>query len=375
MRSRQRGFSLVELMVAVLFTGLLMSGLARVYQASLSSFQTTAEKISSTRRGRVAIDMLTDDLNAAGMYLWDLNRYPTVITSSNPGFWIDPDISVSLSDGVVKADQINFYYDEALPFEGTLSKEGGAQKVYEGSGEAVTSASVSFTVEAGDASFATMIKPGQRLIIKDGWPGFEVKTATVSGTKVTIEPAEKPQDETGAPTGGTWLSPTIHLNGAPVTFMKTGQMVRYSIQSRFLDPAEPGRSIPCLVREQGAYQPAGLASPLETQVLAEDVTDLEAFISVDGGRTWLRADSGSGWDGFKTKVANALGASGYGRKGYTTLDDPHWYRDIPVLLRVDVKTRTAVKRAEYSATPTTREYKEQIQSLVIRPRHFGLSYR
>jgi hypothetical protein len=326
----------------------------------------------------VAIDMLVDDLNSAGMYLWDLNRYPAAITAANPGFWINPDVTTTLTDGIVQGDQVFFYYDEALPFEGKLNQPVGNEKIYgaaelEASGTAITPSTVSFTVDTGDDSFAQMVKAGQRLVIKDGWPGFEIKTVTVSGKNVTIEPAENYQDASGTPTGGNWISKDRHRNGKPVTFMKTAQMVRYGIQSRQLDPAEPGRSVPCLVREQGPYQTAGFAA-VESQVLAEDVSGLQVFLSVDGGNTWHRGDAGTGWDGFKTKVAGSLG-TGYGRSGYTTLDDPNWYRDIPVLVRVDVKTRTALKRSEYAATPTALAYKEQTQSLVIRPRHFGLSFR
>jgi hypothetical protein len=43
-------------------------------------------------------------------------------------------------------------------------------------------------------------------------------------------------------------------------------------------------------------------------------------------------------------------------------------------VRLDVTTRTAVKRSEYSATPLVNTaYKDYTQSLVIVPRHFGLT--
>ena len=52
-RVRIQGFSLVELMVALFFTGLLMAGLGKVYQASLTSFHTSSERITAGRRGRI----------------------------------------------------------------------------------------------------------------------------------------------------------------------------------------------------------------------------------------------------------------------------------------------------------------------------------
>ncbi len=394
--TREQGFSLAELMVSLLFTGLLMAGMARVYKASLSSFQTSAEKISAGRRGRVAIDMLTDDLNAAGMFLWDLTKYPTTLSTSNPGFWVNPNVSLTLSDGTVKCDQIFFYYDEALPFEGkTTTGSGGAYAVSGlnstvASGTALTAGNTSITIDTGDASFAAMVQQGQRIVIKDGWPGFIItKPPVVSGNLVTIDPGvdtlaptgagNAMQNADGSATGANVVSNPNHKAGAPVTFMNIAQSVLYSIQSRNVDPANPTHTVPCLVRQQGPYSSGGLTAITSTQVLAEDVSGMKVYLSVDGGRTWLREGSAtglaSGWtSGYVPMVQSALN-SGYGRTGYMSLSDPAWFREIPVLVRVDVTTRTSLRREEYNTTTTpTLAYKEQTLSLVIRPRHFGLSF-
>ncbi len=394
--SPQRGFSLAELMVSLLFTGLLMAGMARVYKASLTSFQTSAERLSAGRRSRVAIDMLSDDLNAAGMFMWDLSKYPTILSTSNPGFWINPNVSLTLSDGTVKSDQIFFYFDEPLPFEAKMAAgSGGAYGVVGlsnnvATGQALTAANTSLTIDTGDPSFATMIKKGQRLVVKDGWPGFIVsKDPIVSGSLVTVDPGidtlapsgtgNSMQNADGSATGANVVSNPNHKIGAPVTFMNVAQSVVYTIQSRSIDPADPAHTVPCLVRQQGPYDPGGLTTVTSTQVLAEDVSDMKVYLSVDGGRTWLRETAAtglaSGWNsGYRTQVEAAL-ASGYGRTNYMSLADPAWFREIPVLVRVDVTTRTSMQRTENtnSVTPTM-GYKEQVHSLVIRPRHFGLSF-
>jgi Tfp pilus assembly protein PilW len=392
------GFSLVELMVALLFTGLLMAGMAKIYKSSLSSFHTTAEKISAGRRNRVAIDMLSDDLNAAGMFLWDLTKYPNQISPANPGFWVNPNVSLTLSDGTVKGDQIFFYFDEALPFEGKTvdPAAGGGTVAVEGlnssvaSGKGFTNDNTAITIETNDASFAAMVKKGQRLVIKDGWPGFIVsEDPIVSGTKVTIKPGlsglasfasgNAMQDATGAPTGANVISNPNHKANAPVTFMNMAQAVVYSIQARSIDPSDPAHLVPCLVRQQGPYTAGGLGAVTSTQVLAEDVSGMQVYLSVDGGRKWLRETASTGFSagwtsGYRTKVEAEL-AAGYGRSGYTSLADPAWFREIPVLIRVDVTTRTSLRREEYGSTATpTLSYKEQTHSLVLRPRHFGLSF-
>lgn len=77
--SRNAGFSLVELLVAMVFTALLMAGMAKVFQASLGTFYTAGEKMSSARRNRLSLDILYDDLNTAGMFL-----LPTDIAAGAP---------------------------------------------------------------------------------------------------------------------------------------------------------------------------------------------------------------------------------------------------------------------------------------------------
>ena len=65
------GFSLVELLVAVLFIGILMAGMANVFKSSVNTMATSSEGISSNRRNRMSIDLLYDDLNIAGLYITD----------------------------------------------------------------------------------------------------------------------------------------------------------------------------------------------------------------------------------------------------------------------------------------------------------------
>lgn len=399
-RVRIQGFSLVELMVALFFTGLLMAGLGKVYQASLTSFHTSSERITAGRRGRIAIDMLSDDLNQAGMYLATLTDYPANLQPSNPGFWVNPNVPLVLSDGSLKGDQIFFYYDEGMPFEATLASAGSmgvagggasasqADLVLQNKTQAVDSSMVTYTMETGDPSFAGMVKKGQLVLFKDGWsPGKIGQNPIVSGTQVTVEieranvlsdAGSGPQAADGSVTGQVELSVERHRIGSPITFVRPAQAVVYSLQSRNLDPSDATRTVPCLVRQQGDYSASGLGFVSRTDILAEDVSGLKVYFSVDGGRNWVREETAtgftSGWvNGLRKKTEDAL-ALGYGRMGYMSLAGASWFRDIPVLVRVDVTTRTATKREEYgNPTLHTTAYKEQTQSLVLRPRHFGLT--
>ena len=84
LRRSARGFSLVELLVALVFTMVLMAGMANVYKASLTTYYTSGESLSSARRNRMSVDLLVDDLNTACMYLTDLSVPPTVSAAVPP---------------------------------------------------------------------------------------------------------------------------------------------------------------------------------------------------------------------------------------------------------------------------------------------------
>ena len=385
MRKRsESGFSLVELMVALLFTGVLMAGMAGVYRSSISSFQTAGEKLSAGRRSRVAIDMLSDDLHLAGMFVNNL-AYKPEVSSANPGFWINPDQAVTLSDGTLRADEIYFWFDQFLPFSGTLITASGGPtdsgaSMLEGDNTVDLNSPAMRTriVETNEASFASMVAPGQVAFIKDQYAPLLIESVTSApgSTKVSFVFAHEKPGAAGQRPGTVGMPANSDRAGVPVSFIIPNQMVKYSIQAQTVDPSDPTHTVPCLVREQGDYQSgvAGLPVVTSRNILAEDVSGFKVFMSVDGGRTWLRADPATGWAGFQLKLNNAL-SLGYGRPTYTTVNDPLWFREVPVTVRVDVTTRTSQQRQEYSTNVATRSYKEQVHSLVLKPRHFGLTLK
>jgi hypothetical protein len=195
-----------------------------------------------------------------------------------------------------------------------------------------------------------------------------------------------------------------------VLFVKHGLYVRYSIQPVNLDPdpANAGLLIPCLVRDEVVYStvsgsPTPFAAPLTRTIVAENVIGFQVMVSPDAGTTWINnpydaaqragALPSPGTPGLPHTVHNSwaqltallnLHPAITGRPGpfNRVLDNRLWFKDIPMTLRVDVTTRTARARSEYQQNnPATIingtggvPYKIQTQSIVLVPRHFGLSY-
>jgi len=385
------GFSLVELLVAVLFIGILMAGMANVFKSSVTTLSTSSEGISSVRRNRMSIDLLYDDLNAAGLYLSDLSS-PPKLSTTNPSFYIIPNVAITgaAADDPAAADQLFFYLDEPLPFEGTLSGTGGAgagKNLARNAAELVLAGVApdpavdnTFTIDCKDASYAGMIKQGYSVVFKDAWETFFVQGApTLSGASLTIQLGSSPTVGTTG-TGPSGAPPKAkHILGSDVLFFRPAQMVRYSVKMKLFDP-QKATGVPCLVRDQGTYDASGfVADAAQESIVAENVAGFKAYLSADSGQSWAgygKTYTGlaAGWtNGIRSELNTQLSTAG--RSEYiSTQGDDNWIRNTPTLVRLDITTRTAVKRAEYSTTPlTTTAYKDFTQSLVLVPRHFGLS--
>ena len=392
-RKHGAGFSLVELLIAVVFIGVLMAGMANVFRSSVTTLSTSSEGISSARRNRMSIDLLYDDLNSAGMYLADLAS-PPQLSATNPAFYVLPNMAVAgaAADDPQKADQVLFYLDQPLPFQGTLSFAGAGGTAARSASELANlgtspvTGDTTYTIDCKNASYASLVKAGHSVVIKDAWEAFYIQgTPSITGTSsVTITSGASPNlgttglGATGAPpktkhiAGGTGV-------GSDVVFYIPAQMVRYSLQMKLYDP-QKATGIPCLVRAQTNYNPAGIDwTTVPDTIVAENVSGFKVYLSADSGQTW--AGYGKTYTGFATGWSAGMRPDLdtqlvlAGRPDFkTTQGNENWIRSIPTLVRLDITTRTAVKRAEYSATPlTTTDYKDFTQSLVIVPRHFGLT--
>jgi len=390
-----RGFSLVELMVAMVFIFILMAGLAAVFKSSLSASYTMGEKISSVRRNRMSMDLLYDDINSAGMVMVDLTS--PLPAGSNSPFYIVPNVPVvnAVANGPQTTDILYFAFDQPLAFEGQLTSGGGAV-----SGATATTAVLGgatlavgtdnkYVINCGDASYASQVATGMYMQIKDdlSHAAMQIQSVdNVAGKSVTVETTTTPSvatQVTGRGDPGT-LRANARIPNSGVVFITAAQMVRYRIAMLNLDPTA-ANAMPCLIREQIPYDSTAdptsagfFGAPTSTTVIAEDVAGFKAYLSADSGADWaglgLTATGfTSGWtNGILAALNTQLGT--IGRVGFTTTSgDAAWYRDNPILVRLDITTRTALQRGEYSSTGTTLAYKTLTQSLVMVPRHFGLT--
>lgn len=380
---------MVELLVAMLFILVLMAGMAQVYKASLQHFATAGESMVSARRNRLSLDLLVDDLNEACLYLMDLS-VPPALTEAWPPFLVLPNMPVAGAgpDDPSITDELYFYLDQALPFEGVVgagsTQLSAAQLV--AFNMAPTAASATLSLNCGSASFANQVKLGQVLVFKDAWEtAVIVAPPSVSGATVKVQTGPAPVSGVVGTGAGAAALRTKHLPGSRVVIVQPAQMVRYRLEMLTLDSAPTG-DIPCLVRDQGDYNGAVFTPTQPRQIIAEQVTRFSVYLSANGGSSWAGWDSttrakatytgfAAGWDaGLRAELDRQLAVSGR-PDVRSTRHDPHWFRATPMLVRLDVESRAPVKRLDHAAPGLAPVYGRQGASLILAPRHAGLSFR
>ena len=290
-----RGFSMVELLVALLFTAILMAGLATVFRASLGTFVASSEKLSSARRNRMAGDMIFDDLNAAGMLPTSLKAYPAgALSATNPGFQVIPNVPYVGTDVLGPndvGDQLFLYFDELLPFEGTITTDAIGSSSAVATGASINSLVFSLSFQDSQQADAVLQAQAETPLVP-----LKLIPRASAGTALDVASISR--------NGGRALTlvPTPMISMGPeqipalstVLLAKPGRYVRYSIQPRNLDPdpANAGISTPCLIRDEVAYalvsgSPTPFAAPLSTSIVAENVIGFQVMLSPDGGQTWI----------------------------------------------------------------------------------------
>ena len=393
---RTRGFSLVELLIALVFISFLMAGMLRIYGSSIQGFMAANESAKAQRDNRWAQENLTDDLESAGYFFFyggrpavsgisvssgsqnPLMLFPNQTITNKAADPANP--SASPTNETITFDELQFLRDEILPITAQLS----AQPTDSGSISVTLSDGNLSQVKAGDFAVLMDAAPYQMILIS-GAPG-----SGTSGT-VPLSTAAIQDPSTGAVISSSVLT-LNHQPGVDVLFVRAYQVVRYTVMPLSLDPSNSNATVPCMVRDEAPYPSSGalivwpaanataaqLAAANVTRTLvAQNVTGLRFDMSLDQGATWTRgADWSTTQSNLNAKLSALATSPSNAGIGYasTTTDptNPLWYRGAPLLFRADVTTRTVLKRADFSATVNTASYRTRTQTFLVQPRNFGL---
>jgi Tfp pilus assembly protein PilW len=289
----QQGFSMVEMLVALVFTSLLMVGMAGVFKGSIRAFTTINETLGAQRTNRWAVEQVMDDISQAGFLFPDRALPTSVLAAAESLFSITPNVAVTgavrISDTSptatvaenLTADVLEFFSDVPLPVAGTWAVDTTAGGMSGGViGAAPTSASINYTRGA-----YTDLQAGDVMVILDSGENGAWEHPVIAGA------ANPVVFETSAVNLAKYTSANInagiansHVAGVPVFFIRPNQLTRYSVQAVALDPANSSVKLPALVRQQTAYPASGTVdwTTVPAQLVAENVQGLRVDISFDG---------------------------------------------------------------------------------------------
>jgi Tfp pilus assembly protein PilW len=403
-RSRQTGFSMVELLVALVFTSVLMAGMAAVFKANLGSLYTSGETLSSVRRNRMSLDLMQQDLNYACLYMNGVLMPSSSPGPNNPPFcvWSNMPVTDNLGQPAGTSDQIYFQTDVPMAFIAHLTQaytNATGNNVANGTAPAVTqsldldcqtyaNAQALDIAQQGIVAAGLDIKHYPILTFMDGLSDQPVivnpnpmtyKDGVQHNSVVTLNLAGNPTAYvTGL--GSIGIINNAHRTTADILVVIPDQIIRYQVQYLNFDPTK-ANGVPCLVRDVGSFDGGGnfvLAGNDIQQVVAENVQQFKAYLSVNAGQNWAGLNQTwaglSGWNnGMVPALATQL--AGYINSTSSSLaitTSNQWFRNVPTLVRLDITTQTANQRTEYATQANQAAFRTMTQSLVFVPMQSGV---
>ncbi|BDU77426.1 PulJ/GspJ family protein [Mesoterricola sediminis] len=383
-RRTHLGFSLVELMVAVAFTAILMAGLARVFRGSASNYAAVNETIGIQRSNRWALEQISDDFSQAGMIFPDRALPTYIMSGSEPLFSLALDQALTVKrisdtdptttqDETVTSDVIEFFQDIPLRVRAEFATNTDGEDIaYTG---VPTSPPTSVTLNLLAGNITDLQANDVMVILDSGEKGYWEHPLIAGGTNPIAFQTDQNVVNRFAMGNGTVGLKKPHFAKVPVMFMRPAQLVRFSVQAVGLDPANSGVRLPCLVRQQADYPLTGTVdwTKVPGRIVAENVDGFRLDLSFDGGRTWTRPTTGTvDWATMQANANSQLNSAGLqGLKSITDPLHPDWFRSINCLIRIDLTSRTPLRRSEYATTPGTRAYRTRTQTILVSPRNFA----
>lgn len=332
MRPGRTGFSLLELLVALLCMGLLLGGMVRVWGAGLGGWTRVNEALTARRALRWSLDRMAEDLRMMGCLF-----PPPELRALDLG----PPRCFSLVPGQVDgqpADELSWVTDVPVPGEAELSRA---------------------IAPGPDGEATVQLRPDRAMDLEAGdlllVAGDRFEFARVAGP-ARLAPGRGGAVRVGRAGGAAFSHP--HGAGALVQAVRPLRAVRYAVVLKTLDHGPRSRgAVPCLVRFETAGSSDGTAPSwrdADQEVLAQHVASFRVDFSPDLRFPGIRgADQAATLGNLAARLRAPDGGAGAA--------DPFWFRKAGGLVEV----RLAIRG------PVPQRFLERRQRLVVAPRNFG----
>ncbi|HET7300961.1 MAG TPA: prepilin-type N-terminal cleavage/methylation domain-containing protein [Oleiagrimonas sp.] len=309
-RRSGRGFTLIELMVAMLLGLIVIAGVSSVFLANMRSYHANTALGDVQSNARIAFELMARDIRQAGLTgcnsrsgrvanVLNTGPYGPDYDSSNPDWWANWNNAVhGYEDGTPQDPAVDKGTAEGQRVAGTDSLEvmgavGSGLSVAESNNNGKTSAEFKLnkaSEELQDGDIIMVCDPDHTAIVqvtslKDS------NVTVVHNTGSTVSPGNCSKGlgyptPTGCGTGSA--------NGNPYLFGKNSSVFKMAMHDWYIgvNPAG-GKS---LYRIQAAYSASANAIATTAQEMVRNVTNMQITYHQPGGASFVTADtSGINW--------------------------------------------------------------------------------
>jgi type IV pilus assembly protein PilW len=296
--SRTRGFSLIELMIAMLLGLIVISGVTSVFLAVQETYRSNEALGDVQDSSRIAFELISRDVRDAGLTACNNNgRVANVLNNKATDWYADWDNALHGYDAGFASD--GSAVTQADP--GVTTGTAAAQRVAGTDSLQVLSAGgMGLTVADTPAGPAANFKlnettndltSGDIIVVCDPDHATMVQITMVGGSSVTLVHNSGSATAPGNCSKGLGYPTTCTTNGNPYTFNKNSQIAKLTAADWYIgNNPDGGRSL-----YRASLSTSGANVSTTSQEMIRNVWDMQITYLQPGATAFVAADSITNW--------------------------------------------------------------------------------
>lgn len=297
--SRTRGFSLIELMIAMLLGLIVISGVTSVFLAAQETYRSNEALGDVQDSSRIAFELISRDVRDAGLTACNNNgRVANVLNNKATDWYADWDNALHGYDAGFASDGSAVTQTDPAVTTGTTA----AQRVAGTDSLQVLSAGgMGLTVADTPAGPAANFKlnettndliSGDIIVVCDPDHATMVQITMIGGSSVTLVHNKGSATAPGNCSKGLGYPTTCTTNGNPYTFNKNSQIAKLTAADWYIgNNPDGGRSL-----YRASLSTSGAANVSTTsQEMIRNVWDMQITYLQPGATAFVAADAITNW--------------------------------------------------------------------------------